>query len=91
MIDSLTGVVSAVTSCDTFKMNITTVSADNPKRYGSEASILIDNFLAQEASGPGQGSSKEALEAKLKDRKVRCFVKGRDSSGNFLSDVMILS
>ena len=90
MTDTIRGPVIEVITGDTFKLRVTHIGQNNKEEYDNLEIVKIADLDAPELNVPEGKKAKEALERKLKDKQVRCYVQTRDKYGRVVAEYEIL-
>ena len=86
MADSVSGVVTNILGGDTFEMKVTNQGVFNENDYHDPERIRVAGIDDPDLYPGHIGHDL----AKLKDKKVQCFVLARDPSGNAVAVVQCL-
>lgn len=90
MADVIQGPVTQVVDGDTFDTTVTHVGTHNKIKYNDSERIRIASIDAPELNTPAGKRSKDALERKLKGKRVSCTVQARDTYSRIVADVKLI-
>lgn len=91
MTDTIRGPVTLVIDGDTFDMDVTHTGKENKIKYNSKERIRIAKIDAPELNSQSGRRSKEALERRLNNKEVRCYVQARDAYGRVVAEISVLN
>ena len=87
--DTVKGKVTRIVDADRFRLQVTQVGLDNEGDYRAEEEVVIADINEPDLQTEPGGLSKEALEAQLLGKRVRCFVQSRDVEGRIIAQVQV--
>jgi endonuclease YncB( thermonuclease family) len=90
MLDVTIGFVATVVDGNTFTMRVTHIGNHNIFTYKNHETVRIANTTVASLSTIQGITAKMKLEAKMKDKKIRCQIHHRDQYNVLTADVEIL-
>lgn len=91
MADIIWGSATRVVDGDTFTMDVTHVDDQNEYFYNETETIRVADIDAPELHQPGGRRSRQALQAAVGGRSIRCAVRARDTYHRLVASVRILN